>query len=452
MRHLLTVALAVACFLPAARGAEQVDGAGMARVVEPCLDDTALLVAHVDFGRLDLGPVRKAIEGMFQRVDVPREHKAQVLAGVGPAFEAANQWLAEFKKAGGAEAYLVVNASNLPESPLVGVIPLRAGADVAALTRLVRPVVQGLEDELTFETRGGALVWGGKLAIARLNEIKPQARPELVSALEAAGDPGVAVRVVFAPSAQTRRVLAEMLPKLPPQLVGGVNDPMMRHVSWVGVGIATSPDVGLRAVVQSPDAASAATVGKMVNGLIGAGRQAVVGAMGNDPNAAKVGAELERMAAALAPKVEGDRVALRLAAEQTLAASALIFPAVAKAQLGAAQVQSASQMRMILQYCLLYANEHKGQYPPDLQELSKAGDMPAGLLAHPGGERFTYGYLKPAAGNAATGDQVVIYERSAVGPLERVNVGFGDGHVEAIEPARFEKLLTESRARNEPKR
>jgi hypothetical protein len=171
MRHLLTVALAVACFLPAALGAEQVDGAGMARVVEPCLDDTALLVAHVDFGRLDLGPVRKAIEGMFQRVDVPREHKAQVLAGVGPAFEAANQWLAEFKKAGGAEAYLVVNASNLPESPLVGVIPLRAGADVAALTRLVRPVVQGLEDELTFETRGGAWVWGGKLAIARLNEI-----------------------------------------------------------------------------------------------------------------------------------------------------------------------------------------------------------------------------------------------------------------------------------------
>jgi prepilin-type processing-associated H-X9-DG protein len=72
--------------------------------------------------------------------------------------------------------------------------------------------------------------------------------------------------------------------------------------------------------------------------------------------------------------------------------------------------------------------------------------MPAALLVHPAGGELGYGYLRPAAGSSAVGEQVVIFEQSKV-PLDRLNVGFGDGHVELVERGRFEKMLAENGTR-----
>jgi hypothetical protein len=448
-RILLSLCVVLMMFVRVAEGAEKADAVAVVRAVEPYLDDTTLLVAHVDLTRLDLKPVRKTIEDVFARMDLPAGKADQMRAGIGPAFDAAGQWVGAFTKAGGRDVFLVVNASNIPQSPLVGVIPLGAGADAAALTRLVRPLFEGLQEDLTVETRDGALVLAGKTVQERLKDLKPQPRPELAKTFEAAGN--AAIKIAFVPSPQTRRVLAEMLPRVPPELVGGVNEPIVRHVTWVGVGISTTPDVALKAVVQSPDAASAGAAARMINGLITAGHQAILGVMGNDPQVAKIKDEVEKLAAALAPKVDGDRLTINLAGGQTLVVTALITPAIAKAQANASQVRSASQMRMILQYCQVYANENKGQFPPDLQTLTRTGEAPPSLLVHPGGGGITYRYLRPAAGSAAPAEQVVIYEQSRH-PLDRLNVGFANGHVEMVERARFEKLVAESQARNEQHR
>ena len=86
----------------------------------------------------------------------------------------------------------------------------------------------------------------------------------------------------------------------------------------------------------------------------------------------------------------------------------------------ALRVQSASNIRQILQTCMLHANENQGQYPADMKELEKAmakwmpePAMVKRVLTNPRKPDVqpAYVYIKPAKGNAAPADTVVIYDK-----------------------------------------
>jgi prepilin-type processing-associated H-X9-DG protein len=107
----------------------------------------------------------------------------------------------------------------------------------------------------------------------------------------------------------------------------------------------------------------------------------------------------------------------------------------------------------MLQGCLLYSNDNKGKYPPNLQELEKsmAAYMPEPaqlkqILTNPRKPdvKPAYVYIAPAKGNAAPADTVVIYEsHKEFG--DGVNVGFADGHVEFVaDKKRFDEMLAKT--------
>jgi hypothetical protein len=158
------------------------------------------------------------------------------------------------------------------------------------------------------------------------------------------------------------------------------------------------------------------------------------------------------MAKAFTPAVEGDRLTLHLDADQSLKLTAMILPAMAKAREQSSRMRSLSNVRQVLVACFMYANEHKNQYPSDLQSLLKSSDLKADMLRNPRAPEKEQGYvyLRPVKGTAAPANQVVVYEAWDK-PPSVLAVGFADGHAEMMDYARFEKALAESKARNEAK-
>jgi hypothetical protein len=111
-----------------------------------------------------------------------------------------------------------------------------------------------------------------------------------------------------------------------------------------------------------------------------------------------------------------------------------------------------SNVRQVLTACYMYANEHRNEFPPDLQSLLKTGDLKADMLRNPRApeKELSYVYLRPVKGTAAPANQVVVYEAWDK-PPSVLAVGFADGHAEMMDYGRFEKALAESKARNEGK-
>ncbi len=93
--------------------------------------------------------------------------------------------------------------------------------------------------------------------------------------------------------------------------------------------------------------------------------------------------------------------------------------------------QTLSNMTQILLTCLAYAQDHQGQWPESLQDLSKYGLAKDTLINQRQPEReIGYVYLKPST--PILPQQVVLYEvYDSWG--DGINVGFADGHVQFIE-------------------
>jgi len=92
--------------------------------------------------------------------------------------------------------------------------------------------------------------------------------------------------------------------------------------------------------------------------------------------------------------------------------------------------QTASNMMTILLACLVYAQDHEGQWPDDLQDLTNYGLAKDTLINPKQPEReIGYIYLKPST--PISPQQVVLYEaHDSWG--DGINVGYADGHVQFI--------------------
>src|SRR5208283_3803674 len=92
---------------------------------------------------------------------------------------------------------------------------------------------------------------------------------------------------------------------------------------------------------------------------------------------------------------------------------------------------SMSNMADLLMYCRMYAEDHDGQWPKDLQAVvpyaGSADNLNLWLLVNPAQpkRRPAYAYLPPAQG-AKTGKAIVLHE-IADSAEQRINVGFADG-------------------------
>jgi hypothetical protein len=159
----------------------------------------------------------------------------------------------------------------------------------------------------------------------------------------------------------------------------------------------------------------------------------------------------------------GDSQSAVTASAATAAVTAVLMPALNRSRETAKRVQCASNIRQISMGILMYANDHKGEYPPDLGTLVTSGPLAIDLFVCP----LTKNQIPPEIRNAPKAQQAtwvnehsdyiyhgkglntrkaaamtpVISEREGAATTVGENIGFGDGHVEWVLPAQAKKLL-----------
>ncbi len=132
--------------------------------------------------------------------------------------------------------------------------------------------------------------------------MKPDDRPELPAALEAAGDS--AVQILFLPPKHYRRVLDETVSELPKELGGGSVQVFTRGILWAAMGIDLAPKLGLRIVMQSEDAAAANALRDKFAELL---------RLAGTNNRVKTDfPDFDAIAALLTPRTEGNRLVVTL--------------------------------------------------------------------------------------------------------------------------------------------
>ena len=121
-----------------------------------------------------------------------------------------------------------------------------------------------------------------------------------------------------------------------------------------------------------------------------------------------------------------------------------IFWGVGKARGGAQEAMCMANAHAVSTAVLFYQAAHNDQYPPSLDVLIREGtisaktvECPALKVHQPGGD---FVYAPPAKGSPSMG--VVLAEKQPTHDGKRT-VGFADGHVQIVDEAEFQRLLTQ---------
>ncbi len=129
---------------------------------------------------------------------------------------------------------------------------------------------------------------------------------------------------------------------------------------------------------------------------------------------------------------------------------ALGIPGMSGAEDAADRTKSATNLRQIGQGILLYSNENKGNYPPDLATLVKAQTLTDEIVKSPfgpakDGNDIVYLHFAGMSNKNATAEVIIAYDAAALEQGEGTNVLYGDGHVDWMDTSVFRKALEESK-------
>lgn len=288
----------------AVEAAEEFDPNARAKLIAPFIGEQTVGVVHVDLTRIEIDPFFDRLATILPQLDIVAPHARTGLKNVHGAF----------RKAGVSRLYLVMHLADLPRQafPFFVIAPLGEATDVEALIanfpRIGRdPVTERLD---------GVLFAGPRRAFERVKAAKPEARPELLSAFEAAGD--TAAQILLLPPAHAPRVIEEIMPNLPEEVGGGSSTILTRGLLWASVGVDADPHISLRLVIQSRDERAATALREKW--------LEQVTLLSAKEEARKRLPDVDKAASLLTPTLKGDRLLLTLS-DQDLGIPSLVAAA-----------------------------------------------------------------------------------------------------------------------------
>lgn len=302
------------------------DADARAKAVAPFLDEQTIVVVHADLTRIDINATAAKLTEYAKPLE---ENLAKAKRELG-------DWLPAWTKAGVRDMYVVVSLADVPGQPPLLVIPLQGDSDGKAIVEAMSRN-KHFED-FQFEKIGSAMVAGGPKTMARVKNLKPDNRSELAKAFSAAGD--TAVQAILIPTNENRKIVEEIMPKLPQELGGGPITIVTRGFLWAAVGVEFPPKTSVHVTVQSQDAASAQKLRDLVAHCF-----KLVGEEGpHNQKARDVLPGFDKLVERLTPKIQEDRLVVTLD-EKDLAAT--LKPVVVKAQDRAEQTRSMNNLKQI---------------------------------------------------------------------------------------------------------
>ncbi len=458
MPRITAILIALALAAPAAIAAEKFDPQARAAAIAWFVDEETFAVIRVDLTRVDVDAIWDKLAEVFpvtgeRDVRQSAEEKKMI-----------QPWLADMIKAGGRELFLVVGTSGPILELAFAVVPLTEGADARAIAGLLysgradgptsrpsgsrgwRKGSSPLGDIVRMAGRVGDYIVGGAPGqLERLRARKafqPVSRPELAQAFAAAGD--TTAQFLLIPTADSRKVVEEMMPTLPEEVGGGPSTAVTRGLMWAAVGVDLPPKMSAKLVIQSQDAASA----RALKGVIAHGYTTIE----KLPAVRQFFPEVGKLTAMLTPTVQGDRLTLALGEKDLNALiSDVLAPPIRRAREQARRAMSAVNVRAIAKAICMYAADHNGRPPEGLQVLAESKMIDARTLTNPARPEMKVGYvyLKPPLPLDKLPEvyKVILVYEAHDAWKGGINVGFADGHVELVrDEGRFKELLAKSKA------
>jgi hypothetical protein len=326
-RKLLILGLAL---IPAVAAGQQGGAPNSLDRLTPFFDTQTIAVLHLDIRKVD---VPATMEFAFKQLPadlVPQPQRAEALKKVVTLRQ-------QVLDAGFPDFYLIVSLADLPMAEPFAVFP--AGKD--AKPEALREVLKEHGHRTSAEMLHGAMVVGLEDSLTRVRQNKGVPRPDLAKALAAAGD--AALRLAVSPSDDTRRALKESLPKLPPELGGIPGGELADGFSWLSAGASAPPKLSLQVTLQAKDARSA----QQMHSVAASGLDLVV----KNEQVLRDFPPIKSLAPLLLPKVEGDRLVLKIDEREgnlTKIIDDVVKPAAAKAREAAQRAQSSNNLKQLI--------------------------------------------------------------------------------------------------------
>jgi hypothetical protein len=323
--------------------------ADRAKAIAPFIDTQTFAVLHVDLTRLAVDPVFEKIGGVFP----DKERAAEIKKAIGDIHQ-------RLVHAGVKDVYGVFTfARGWRQGFAFAAIPLTADSDEKAIRdALPLPAVTRHGDVL--------LAADNPDTLSRVPGMTADPRPELIPALEAAGD--TALQCVLLPPKHYRRVLEETTPEIPKEFGGGSVRVLTQGMLWAAIGIDAPPRPAVRLVVQSQDGQAAQAFRTKLADWMRLCRQI--------PGVEAAIPKYDEMAAILTPKVEGSQLVLILDEEHQGVEKALsiLLPPIEFAQKEYAQSESMNNLKQLALAMLNYESAFKhypapANYGPDGKPL-----------------------------------------------------------------------------------
>ena len=409
--------------------------ADLAAQVAPFLEAQTLVVAHLDPGRLDVDSVFGRLLESGAGV-VPPEEQQGFFSQLDRMKEAVSKWTSSLQTAGGRGLFVALSPADLPG--FYAVVPLAAKHSVQGLSELLRQAQPwGRHNKSSplrleaFDKVGDALFAGAEAAADRLAGAKPVPRPELAEAFAAAE--AAPVRVALIPSSDCGRVLHELPCGFPDEIGGGNTGQFTDGLTWASLSLDPAPGVSLRLVIHYATEEDVTRAADAFMGLLAKTGEILAAPAGRS---AEDGHWEE-----LTPEIAGTQLTVSLSHGAMIGfVEDAIGPAIRRARSKAKATASMSNIKQLLLACMVFANEHKNQFPADIYQpdvkkyLGNAADT---VLRNPREPKREKGYAYigldgPITKLRSPATRILIYEAHDAWPADGLNVGFADGHVERI--------------------
>lgn len=321
--------------------AGQVQAAGAddpARAIAPFVEPDTLAIVQLNLDHIDLQKLAARAGG------------DDASGSFAESMKEVTGLLNQLRAAGAHHLYALINLGDMPGPPVI----VAPGANADAITGLLYSKEGGKGRSRinlpACATIRGAVVAGSQRAVDRIKVLTPTPRPEVASAFAALPGEPIGARILLIPSADTRRVLEEMVPELPPQLGGGPVTKITRGVLWLAAGVGLSGDnPTFRLVVASPDESAARKIEQT-----GRWAAALLAKAPFDP-------AVPGLVSRLKTEIQGARIVVSGDADTAAGLIAAVIRPARAASNRSVCVNNEKQMALALHN---YASAHKGKFPP----------------------------------------------------------------------------------------
>jgi hypothetical protein len=405
MRFQFFLAIVAALLLMANTSiAQQTDNA-----IAPFVDDQTLVVTRIDLAHVDPNSTLDWLVDRVKEQGLDQASCDMLRRWWKPSFDKWGGLMTDARAAGVKRAYWLMTLQDIldhHEPRGVFIFPLEE-SDGA------QKVIDSLRSRRMEAQQIGNAVVGSRPGRGVSQVASAALPPDWANALSAGHE---SIRMVFIPTQVLRKAFEQNVPSLPLTKGPVPITTLSRGIEWIGLSSELPPKVESRMVVQAPDASAAQSIAKLVELAlpdVRAAQEQLLPPLRTVAN----------LAEAQAPTTAGNQVRWEPDFHKA------VMPVIMREITLAARQESAANMKQIMVGLYVYAHDHQGQTPTDLDALVKDMHMPPEVLVDPLNpkERVGFVYMRPVGDlNKLPPETAVLYESTPEGH----NIGFADAHIE----------------------